>query len=163
MLCREPVFHDIILNFVVVLGRLLIGTAAVLGVLYPGSRAYAQNDSVQVTISKGLISYLGLTAQQQEKIVKLNLQATADKGPQQSVRVHSGIVATLTVDQKGKLSLLESSTGHRDLKTEARGLHILCSPEGSRGGFGGATSKYHTSTHVEPGVNQKSPPPNPPQ
>jgi len=162
-LLSESPLPDILPLVTISLGRLLIGVLAVLFAISAASDAYAQESTAQSGVSTQLSSYLSLTTQQRESIVKLSRQPNAKtESRQQLAKVHGQIVASLTADQREKLKLLESSEGHGDLKAEARSLHLLC-PQAGRHGFGGATTKYRTSTCVEPGTNQNSPPANPPQ
>jgi hypothetical protein len=143
--------------------RLLLGVLAVLFALSVAS-VFAQGGTSEIKVSTQLTSYLGLTTQQKRSVAKLNRQSSAKTETERarSLKLHQGVVASLTADQREKLKALESSTGNADLKTEARTLHLL-SPKENHCGFGGATTKYSTSTCVEPGENKNSPPPSPPQ
>lgn len=116
--------------------------------------ASAQEESPPKVISHKLSSYLSLTPQQRREISHIGNA----NGPNGENAKHNEALSFLTVDQRNKLRTLEVS-GHDTLKAEALSLHLLCKHRP----FGGATTKFDTSTCVEPSANATPPPSSPPQ
>jgi hypothetical protein len=117
--------------------------------------ASAQEESQPKVVSHKLSSYLSLTSQQRQEISRIG----AANGPNGENAKHSEALSVLTADQRNKLRTLEFSGGQDTLKAEALSLHLLCKHRP----FGGATTKFETSTCVEPGANATAPPSSPPQ
>jgi hypothetical protein len=104
-------------------------------------------------VSSQLSSFLGLTASQRKSISLTN------EGSASATEKHSQSVAMLKKEQRAKLRTLYAPDADTSLKAEALSLHLLCPPHP----FGGAATKFSTSTCVDQSAAQDRAPANPPQ